>query len=67
LAWERVGLGFSWVLGFLSFFFFHFFSFLLFKQTQTTLKLFEFKLEFEFNPSTQTSKTMLQHECNNTI
>ena len=29
----------------------------------TTLKLFEFKFEFEFNPSTQTNKTMHQHEC----
>ena len=27
------------------------------------LKLFEFKFEFEFNPSTQTNKTMHQHEC----
>jgi len=34
---------------------------------QIKFKLFEFKLEFEFNPSTQTSKTMHQHECNNKI
>ena len=43
--------------------FFFPFSFFFFKQTQTTLKLFEFKFEFEFNPSTQTNKTMHQHEC----
>ena len=33
----------------------------------TTLKLFEFKVEFEFNPSTQTNKTMHQHECTNKL
>ena len=30
-------------------------------------KLIEFKLEFEFNPSTQTNKIMLQHECINKV
>ena len=33
----------------------------------TTLKLFEFKFEFEFNPSTQTKRTMHQHECTNKL
>ena len=33
----------------------------------TTLKLFEFKFEFEFNPSTETNKTMHQHECTNKL
>jgi hypothetical protein len=32
---------------------------------KTPLKLFEFKFKFEFNPSTQTNKTMRQHECTN--
>ena len=30
-------------------------------------KLIEFKLEFEFNPNTQTNKIMLQHECINKV
>jgi len=34
---------------------------------QTKPKLFEFKFEFEFNPSTQTNKTMHQHECINKV
>ena len=38
--WLRVGLGFSWVLGFLSFFFFYFLFLSKFKQKQ----LIEFKL-----------------------
>ena len=29
--------------------------------------LIEFKFKFEFNPSTQTNKTMLQHECTNIL
>ena len=33
----------------------------------TTLKLFEFKFEFEFKPSTQTNKTIHQHECTNKL
>ena len=50
---ERFGPpGWVWAFYFLSSFLF-----------QTKLKLFEFKLEFEFNPSTQTNKTMHQHEC----
>ena len=32
---------------------------------KTPHKLFEFKFKFEFNPSTQTNKTMRQHECTN--
>ena len=51
LGWAAMGFLFFWV-----------FSSFLF---QTSLKLIEFKLEFEFNPSTQTIKTMHQHECNN--
>ena len=31
---------------------------------QTTLKLFEFKIKFEFNPNTQPNKLLHQHECN---
>ena len=34
---------------------------------QTLHNLFEFKFEFEFNSSTQTNKTMLQHECSNIL
>jgi hypothetical protein len=51
------GLGWFSGLGFFSSSIF--FPFL----TQTKLKLFEFKFEFEFKPSTQTNKTMHQHEC----
>ena len=54
---ERFGPpGWVWAFYFLSSFLF-----------QTKLKLFEFKLEFEFNPSTKTNKTMGQHECTNKL
>ena len=51
-AWFRLG----WVS-----FLFLLFYFLF----QTPLKLFEFKFKFEFNPSTQTKRSIYQHECNN--
>ena len=38
-------------------------SFLSLSSFSNKLKPFEFKFEFEFNPSTQTNKTMHQHEC----
>ena len=58
---EKEGAGWAGLLGFglgsvLSSFLF-----------QTKLKPFEFKLEFELNSSTQTNKTMHQHECNNKV
>ena len=66
-GWKRiagfwVGLDGFWVWAEFWFWVSGFLSYLLF---QTKLKLFEFKLEFELNPSTQTNKTMHQHECNN--
>ena len=57
-AWEKgwarwAGLGFSYSL----------LPVLFLNPTQ----LFEFKFKFEFNPSTQTIKTMHQHECTNKL
>ena len=36
-------------------------------SNQLKLKLFAFKFKFEFNPSTQTKRTMHQHECDNKL
>ena len=58
---ERVGRPTGFGLGFR--FGFPLFYFLF--QTPLKLKPFEFKFKFEFNPSTQTKRTMHQHECNN--
>ena len=59
------GLMMDWAglvgLGWVSFFSFLFATSLQFKPN----KLIEFKLEFEFNPNTQTNKIMHQHECTN--
>ena len=57
-AWEKgwarwAGLGFSYSL----------LPVLFLNPTQ----LFEFKFKFEFNPSTQTIKTVDQHECTNKL
>ena len=51
----------SWV-GFLGFLFLFLFSY--FKHYSN---LIEFKYKFEFNPSTQPIKEMLQHECTNIL
>ena len=51
--WVAMGLGLSFVLGFLSIS-----PFLFLIQTK-----FEFKSEFEFKP--HSNKSMHQHECNN--
>ena len=40
-------------------------SFLFFFWFSNFTQTIEFKHEFEFNPSTQTNKTMHQHECTN--
>ena len=56
--WVAMGLGLSFVLGFLSI---SPFLFLI----QTITQLGEFKFKFEFTTSTQTNKLMHQHECNN--
>ena len=56
--WVAMGLGLSFVLGFLSI---SPFLFLI----QTITQLGEFKFNFEFTTSTQTNKLMHQHECNN--
>jgi len=58
-GWAQAGLG----LG-LPFLFLVFSLLFLF---QTSHYLFEFKFEFEFNSSTQTNKTILQHECTNML
>ena len=58
--WVAMGLGLSFVLGFLSI---SPFLFLI----QTITQLGEFKFKFEFTTSTQTNKLMHQHECNNSI
>ena len=64
LSWAEGGsgpsvlLGLGWFQVFLPLFFF-----LVFNFTQTI----ELKFEFEFNPSTQTNETMLQHECTNML
>ena len=61
---DGLGLGFAlgWflVLGFLSIS-----PFLFLIETNTQLG--EFKIKFEFTTSTQTTKAMHQHVCNNTI
>ena len=53
-VWNQAGLG-SFL--FLSPFYFYFFYFKHYSI------LIEFKYKFEFNPSTQTNKTMLQHDA----
>jgi len=56
------GLGLVWVLVvFFSYSISYLFS-LLFPIQQTQLKPFEFKFKIEFSSSTQTNKTMHQHE-----
>ena len=55
-SWAEARVGLDTGFGFPSFLFLSSFS--------NKLKPFEFKFEFEFNPSTQTNKTMHQHECN---
>ena len=57
VSWVVMGLGLSFVLGFLSIS-----PFLFLNQTITQLG--EFKFKFEFTTSTQTNKLMHQHECN---
>ena len=60
----KLGCGFGlrfWCFPFL------FLVFSLLFLFQTSHNLFEFKFEFEFNSSTQTNKTMLQHECSNIL
>ena len=42
------------------------FLFYSISKTNTQI-LIEFKFQFEFKPSTQTKRTMHQHECNNKI
>ena len=46
---------------------FFLFPILFYFQTPLKLKPFEFKFKFEFKPSTQTKRTMHQHECNHKI
>ena len=66
---SRVGpreLGWAWF--WFSGFRFSILPFLFAKSLQfKPNKLIEFKLEFEFNPNTQTNKIMLQHECINKV
>ena len=60
-GWAQGRIGLSWDEGFWDGLGFCFgFPFLF----QTTLKLFEFKIKFEFNPNTQPNKLLHQHECN---
>jgi hypothetical protein len=56
----------NWAGVLVSSFFLLFFLFSFF-LSYFKLKLLDFKFKLEFNPSTQTKRTMHQHECNNRI
>jgi len=60
---DRAGLGWRWGLGQLGCYAVGFWVFLSFLYFKPNSNLGEFKFKFEFKPSTQTKRTMHQHEC----